>query len=84
MPSSPWERRHAYVRQHHVRALGLDRRQEGGKIDAGRNDLDVRLGREDLLETLADDQIVVGKGNSDRHAGHHKAGGWRGIGRVNH
>ena len=68
-------RRHADVRHHHVRALGLDRRQEGGKIDAGRNDLDLRLGREELLETLADEQTVVGKSHSDRHASDHSFGG---------
>jgi hypothetical protein len=60
-------RGHPDIRQHDVRPLAVDRGRELLEIPHGRDDLQLRLHREDVLDPLAGDQAVVGDHQPDAH-----------------
>jgi hypothetical protein len=61
-------RRHADVRDDHVRFLGIHRGKQGVQVAARRRDLDVMLRLEQPSNALADDQVILGEDDPDRHA----------------
>jgi hypothetical protein len=60
-------RRHADVREDHVRFLGIDRGKQGVQIAARRRDLDVVPRLEQTPDALADDQVILGEDDPERH-----------------
>ena len=68
MPSSVPRRRHADVRDDDVRALGIDGGEQRVEIAARRDDLDLGLRLEQAPDALADEIVVFGEHDSDRHA----------------
>ena len=60
-------RRHADVGEDDVGALGLDRCEQRVEVAARGCDLDLRLELEQATETLADEVVVIGEHDPDRH-----------------
>ena len=60
-------RRHADVGDDDVGPLGVDGREQRVEIAADGDDLDLRLGLEQAAYTLADEVVVVGEHDPDRH-----------------
>jgi hypothetical protein len=60
-------RRHADVGEHDIGLLVLDRGQQRLEIAAGGHDLDLGVGCEQAPHPLANEIVVVGEHDSDRH-----------------
>ena len=61
-------RRHADVGDHDVGLLRVDGREQRVEVAARGDDLELRLGLEQPPNSLADEVVVVGEHDPDRHA----------------
>ena len=66
----PVHDRHGDVHQHDVRLLVADELDRGTAVGGAPDDADAAVGRENRLERLREEAVVVGDHNADMVVGH--------------